>query len=126
MFLLSRWSIDACGVITLDGRGGLYIIGYTSSTDFPTVNALQPGLYPGNCGTPPAACRDGFIASLSADGQDIIFSTYLGGSGDDLFFGNYSGHSFTPSGVSTQRHKGAHSRNRFCAPLCLCVFVSLC
>jgi hypothetical protein len=70
----------------LDGRGNVYIAGYTNSTDFPTVNALQPGLYPGICGTPPDACSDGFVASLSADGQDLIFSAYLGGSADDIIW----------------------------------------
>jgi Beta-propeller repeat len=78
--------VDACGAMGLDGRGNVYIAGYTSSTDFPNVNALQPGLYPGSCGTPPVACSDGFITSLSADGQDLVYSTYLGGSSDDVIW----------------------------------------
>jgi len=76
--------IDACGAIQLDGPGNVYFAGYTKSADFPTGNALQPALYPGTCGTPPSPCFDGFIASLSRDGQELIFSTYLGGSGDEM------------------------------------------
>ncbi len=49
---------------------------------FPLQNALQSlygGSGAGNLG-------DGFVAKLSLDGSTIIFSTYLGGSGDDEIF----------------------------------------
>ncbi len=50
--------------------------GYTSSIDFPTTTAaIQPTIGGGNI--------DAFVTSLNADGSALIYSTYLGGSGDD-------------------------------------------
>ncbi|WP_285891219.1 SBBP repeat-containing protein [Paenibacillus pasadenensis] len=55
-----------------------YITGTTSSTDLPTLNPVQPG-YGGGA-------TDAFITQFDIGGDSLIFSTYLGGSGDD--FGN--------------------------------------
>jgi uncharacterized protein (TIGR03437 family) len=71
------------GEMAVDASGSAYIAGATTSPDFPIVDALQPGLHPGVCGTPPIACEDGFVAKLSPDGSSLIYSTYLGGSGTD-------------------------------------------
>ncbi|HKX32943.1 MAG TPA: SBBP repeat-containing protein [Blastocatellia bacterium] len=60
--------------ITVDEEGNVYVIGSTSSTNFPTVNPLQPGLAGGG---------DLFVAKLKGDGSALIFSTYLGGSGSE-------------------------------------------
>ena len=49
--------------------------GETNSTDFPTVNPIQPASGGGS---------DAFIAKISADGSSLIYSTYLGGSNTDL------------------------------------------
>ena len=61
--------------IAVDGAGNAYLAGYTSSTDFPTRQALQPGLGGG--------FYDAFVAKLSADGATLVYATYLGGSEDD-------------------------------------------
>jgi hypothetical protein len=61
--------------VAVDGSGNTYITGFTSSTDFPTRNALQPAL---------AGVRDAFVAKLSASGNALVYSTYLGGSDADL------------------------------------------
>jgi hypothetical protein len=61
--------------IALDSSGCAYIIGYTTSSDFPTRNPYQ-ATYAGN--------NDAFITKLSAAGNSLIYSTYLGGS-----FGDY-------------------------------------
>jgi hypothetical protein len=53
---------------------GVYVTGETSSTDFPTVNALQPTYGGGR--------YDAFVAKINRRGQ-LAYSTYLGGSGDD-------------------------------------------
>jgi hypothetical protein len=50
--------------------GDIYLTGVTDSTDFPTVNPLQPQL---------AGLRDAFVLRLSADARTILYSTYLGG-----------------------------------------------
>jgi len=58
----------------VDSGGNVYIGGGTNSTDFPTVNAIQPT----NHGT-----SDAFVTKMNADGSALVYSTYLGGSGQD-------------------------------------------
>jgi photosystem II stability/assembly factor-like uncharacterized protein len=65
---------DTATSIAVDPAGNVYIAGYTSSRDFPTVNAFQPS--PVATSTP---STDGFAAKLSGDGRRLIYSTYLGG-----------------------------------------------
>jgi hypothetical protein len=64
--------------IAVDDRGNAYVAGNTTSTDFPTVNAVQPTFGGGNL--------DAFVAKLTPHGSQLLYSTYLGGSGDE--FGN--------------------------------------
>lgn len=63
---------DHGAAIHLGAVGGVFVAGYTSSTDFPTVAAWQPKSGGG---------QDGFVVKLTPDGKTIKFSTYLGGSG---------------------------------------------
>jgi hypothetical protein len=69
--------------IAVDQRGQAYVTGNTSSTDFPTKNAMQPVL-----GGPVGYNGDAFVAQLSVDGSALNYSTYLGGKefdrGDDI------------------------------------------
>jgi hypothetical protein len=67
---------DVGSGIAVDASGNAYVTGYTLSTNFPTKNPLQPSKGAGNT-------ADVFVTKLSADGQSLIYSTYLGGSGDD-------------------------------------------
>lgn len=71
--------------IAVDALGSAHVIGWTRSTDFPTVNALQPTLAPFDTpchGGPPAT--DVFVTKLNPAGSALSYSTYLGGScGDD-------------------------------------------
>ena len=60
--------------IALDGNGNAYIGGTTSSADFPTMNPMQAALAGGS---------DAFVTKLNAAGTALVYSTYLGGSGDD-------------------------------------------
>jgi hypothetical protein len=48
--------------------------------DFPTVRSLQPPRV--NC-TPSPPCADAFIAQITPDGSQLVYSTYLGGDRDD-------------------------------------------
>jgi beta-propeller repeat-containing protein len=60
--------------ITVDGSGNAYASGQTSSTDFPTtVGAFD---------TTRDGSDDGFVTKLAADGSALVYSTYLGGSGN--------------------------------------------
>ena len=71
---------DSPNGIAIDAAGNAYVAGSTTSPDFPSVNALQPSL-----GSADGA--NGFVSKLSADGAHLVYSTYLGGSGDDAIGG---------------------------------------
>jgi hypothetical protein len=70
--------------IAVDGTASAYITGYTQSSDFPVVDAIQPTKGPDGCGTPP--CADAFVTKVSNSGSTLVYSTYLGGS--DADYGN--------------------------------------
>jgi uncharacterized protein (TIGR03437 family) len=62
---------DGASGIAVDGNGGAYVTGYTSSPDFPTTTgAFQSKL---------TTAQDVFVAKLSPDGSQLIYSTLLGG-----------------------------------------------
>ena len=65
--------------LALGGGGAIYVAGSTTSLNFPTANAFQSS----NAG----GLRDGFVMALNAAGSALVFSTYIGGSGDDLLNG---------------------------------------
>lgn len=76
---------DSGAAIVVDGSGQAYVGGTTSSTDFPLSAAPYQGTAGGGqCGTPPTPCNDAFIAVLNTGGNGLVYSTYLGGSGDDF------------------------------------------
>ena len=68
-------SVDYGYGIAVDSAGNAYVVGNTASTDFPTMNPLQAANGGG---------LDVFVATLNAAGSALIYSTYLGGSGDDM------------------------------------------
>jgi beta-lactam-binding protein with PASTA domain len=67
----------------VDSAGELYVAGYTQSTNFPTQAAYQasgPTKVGGNTW--------GFVTKFAANGQSLVFSTYLGGTlGSDYAYG---------------------------------------
>lgn len=68
-------NLDEIRDIAVDDQGRVLLVGVTQSSDFPTVNALQP-----SCRiTPELGCRDAFAARLNAAGTALEFSTFLGG-----------------------------------------------
>ncbi len=60
--------------IAVDDMGNAYVTGDTNSTDFFTANPLQAA----NGGD-----YDAFVLKLNVAGSVLIFSTYIGGSGED-------------------------------------------
>lgn len=69
---------DSSKSIAVDSVGSPYVVGQTSSTDFPLRNALYPTLN----GT-----QDAFVTRFSPSGNALTYSTYLGGSGFDSAYG---------------------------------------
>jgi hypothetical protein len=65
---------DARG-IAVTGAGDVYLAGRTNSGNLPTTEGAYDTEYNGG--------RDAFAAHLNAAGEDLIFSTYIGGAGED-------------------------------------------
>jgi hypothetical protein len=61
--------------IAVDSAGAAYVTGTTGSPDFSTVRCVQ---------ATKRALEDAFVAKLSTDGSELIYSTYLGGGGRDF------------------------------------------
>jgi hypothetical protein len=77
---------DAAQAVAVDAHGNVILVGTVQSEDFPVKQAVQPGLGGNVCGTPefPQNCPDVFITKFRADGQALVFSTYLGGANIDV------------------------------------------
>lgn len=80
--------------IAVDSEGSAYATGYTTSPTFPTMRAAQGQLNGGlqfNCcmaclhvlsfGLDPV--EDAFVTKLNPSGTELVYSTYLGGTGQD-------------------------------------------
>ena len=63
--------------IAVDSSGNAIVAGSTTSTSYPVVAAAQ-GAYGGGINS-----GDGVVSKLNASGSSLLYSTYLGGSGDD-------------------------------------------
>jgi hypothetical protein len=63
---------DAAWGIAVDSEGSAWVVGSTTSTNFPRASALQSQL---------AGSQDSFVVRLAANGASFLFSTYFGGSG---------------------------------------------
>ena len=74
-FVGGSGTIEYGNTIAVDTAGSAYVAGITSSSDFPTANALQPAFGGG--------AWDAYLVKLSPAGSSFVYSTYLGGSGAD-------------------------------------------
>jgi uncharacterized protein (TIGR03437 family) len=61
--------------VAVDASGSAYVGGTVEGQDFPIKNAIQTN-YGGGI-------NDGFVAELTPGGDALVFSTFLGGSGDE-------------------------------------------
>ena len=66
---------DAADAVALDPTGNVYVAGSTRSTNFPTKNPLATF-------ETPDGFIDGFVTELTAAGNALVYSTYLGGTVD--------------------------------------------
>lgn len=67
------------GEIIVDNAGNAYIASFSNSTDFPTT----PGAYQQNLSDD----QDGVILKLNPDMSNLLWATFLGGSGSDAAYG---------------------------------------
>jgi hypothetical protein len=70
---------DSARAIAVDEAGNVYVTGHTHE-NFPTVNALQSDFRGGTA----FFGGDAFVAKLNPDGSGLLYSSYLGGSGEDI------------------------------------------
>jgi hypothetical protein len=68
---------DVGFAIAVDSTGAAYVLGETQSPNFPTVAPLQAAC-------PGPVCSDFFVVKLAASGSSLIYSTFLGGSGEEI------------------------------------------
>lgn len=75
--------------LVVDQDGNAYVVGNTTSDDFPTSTSLQGE-------------NDAFITVLNAEGSGIIYSTLFGGNGREIFEGIAMGsdNTITVSGLT--------------------------
>jgi hypothetical protein len=66
--------LDEAHGMAIDGLGNVYVVGATTSANFPTVSPRQAAL---------AGETDGFLFRISTTGTGLGFSTYFGGAGAD-------------------------------------------
>ena len=66
-------STDKALGVALDSTGDSYVVGSTSSTDFPTTASPLQAYVAGSTGS-------GFVTKLNSSGTALVYSTYLGGS----------------------------------------------
>jgi hypothetical protein len=82
--------------IALDGKGDVYIVGGTGSSDFPVTPAAFQELHGGN--------MDAFVTEMNLESSSLVFSTYLGGSGFDSGYGisvDSSGNTYVTGGSAS-------------------------
>jgi hypothetical protein len=74
-FLGGGDSAEFAEAVTVDAAGNAYVTGSTFSNDFPTVNPIQ-ATYGGGS-------TDAYLSKINAAGNALVYSTYLGGSGNE-------------------------------------------
>jgi hypothetical protein len=62
--------------ISVDDWGRVYVGGYSSSSDFPTVNSFQEEKI---------SHTDGILFVFGEDGSELLYSTFIGGSGGSVY-----------------------------------------
>jgi len=79
-FVGGKGRADAGEAIAVNSSGAAYVTGWTHSSDFPTT--------PGAMDTSYGGVSDAFVLKLDPPGTQLVYSTYLGGSGDDAGWDN--------------------------------------
>ena len=76
---LGGTSYDTGTGIAVDTAGNAYVTGTTGSADFPTTLGAYQTTYGGN--------GDAFVTKLNPMGTALVYSTYLGGTGNEVGYG---------------------------------------
>jgi hypothetical protein len=79
-YLGGYWGGERIRAIAVDSSGKACVSGQTNSFDFPRKNAIDESFSVGSY-------DDAFVTKLNSSGNDLVFSTYLGGQGTDIGYG---------------------------------------
>jgi len=90
---------DSANGIALDSSGNAYVTGSTTSTNFPIAGTVFQTTYGGGN-------ADAFVTELNPTGSDLVYSTYLGGTGTDIGNG---------IAVDTASPAGAYTAGQTCS-----------
>ncbi len=77
----TNFGIDVGYGVTVDSAGDVFVVGAASTTNFPAFNT--PGLF----ATTNAGGSDAFVIAFSTNASAVLYSGYLGGSGNDYGYG---------------------------------------
>jgi len=69
---------DSGSGVAVDSDGTAYVVGDTKSSNFPVTSDGFDASYNGN--------GDTFLTRLNSGGSGLVYSSFIGGSGDDTFF----------------------------------------
>ena len=72
-------SEDRANTVAVDGSGNAFVVGETTSADFPTTPGAFDSSYGGSAGL-----FDGFVTEIDSNGARLTYGTYFGGDGQDL------------------------------------------
>lgn len=77
---------DGMRALQVDPNGGVWATGYTKSVDFPIGRApdCAADLPAVQCNFGGGVKSDAFLVRIATNGQDLTYTTFLGGSGDDV------------------------------------------
>ncbi len=75
------FGIDVGYGVTVDPSGNVFVVGASSTTNFPAVNT--PGLFSATN----AGGSDAFVIAFNTNASAVLYSGYLGGSGNDYGYG---------------------------------------
>jgi hypothetical protein len=75
--------------ITVDSQGNAYVTGIANPVFLPSTGAFQTSPGGGTCFNGPniVPCPDILVAKLNPSGTELVYSTFLGGSGSDYSYG---------------------------------------
>jgi hypothetical protein len=80
--LLGGSGYDSASGIAVDGTGAAYVSGFTKSANFPTATPMQAQNNHSSGGS------NAFVAKLNSSATQLVYSTYLGGTGNGAAAGD--------------------------------------